>query len=185
MFNRLTGRLSWPSPAMVVAVAALVAVLGGTAYASSSTGNGRSRPATATANVTSGGVAPNAFYHQSTTILGSCTPIATAPAKKGLVVTDVELNIYADPSPGPGNNVLLSTGAGCTTLVGDVNPASIGETDFSFGPGLALAAGQSLYASQELQVAGETYVNGYTVASSEVTATPTMAGHPGVPPQDH
>jgi hypothetical protein len=123
---------------------------------------------------------PNTFFHQTTFhIAGAsgCTVIATAPAGRALIVRQVRVNVFADSSPGQGNNVSLYAGGSCSTAneVGDVNPASVGQTIVSFEPGLVIPAGSTMTALALGGVETETFVDGYTVPSTVAQSANVIA----------
>ena len=75
---------------------------------------------------------------------------------KALIVRQVRINTFENPTPGTGNNVILWVGTGgCDQLVGDVNPASIGLDTVTFDPGLGIPAGSKLFAYKQGGVSAE------------------------------
>jgi hypothetical protein len=117
--------------------------------------------------------APADFYHLATfgtDNTSGCVVIATPPAGKALIVRQVRVNVFSDPAPGPDNNVAIYADSTCTNEVGDVNPATVGQTTISFDPGLAIPSGSGLSASiaPHASVRAEEYVDGYTIVSTSV-----------------
>ena len=94
------------------------------------------------------------------------------PARgKALVVKQVRLDVYLDPSPGEGQNVSLWVGPDCSTdIVGDANPAGIGQIVIPFDPGLTVPKGSSLRIAARGAVQTEVYVDSYTVGAGQVPA---------------
>jgi hypothetical protein len=125
-------------------------------------------------------VPPVSYYHNGTFTLDAasgCTMIAAAPEGKALIVRQVRIDVYADPSPGSNNYVALYADSACLTVVGDVNPGALGQTIVSFDPGVSIPQGSAMYASLSGAVQAETYVDGYSVdptvaPSANVTAPP-------------
>jgi hypothetical protein len=80
--------------------------------------------------------------------------------------------VFENPSPGAGQNVDIFTGKSgiCTspTLVGDVNPPTVGQFVVPFDPGLGIPAGSVLSAICFGKLACEVYVDGFVVASDVV-----------------
>lgn len=121
-------------------------------------------------------VAPSSFY-QPAPINYSTTaflPVATPPSGKAVVITYLHTDIGADPTPGPGNDVIYVIGnAACTARVGNweaiISPAMDGEQDTPLYPGLATPHGESLCATEGGGVVAAGGVSGYTVPSKEVT----------------
>lgn len=136
---------------------------------------------------------PAAFFHTTGTNLmpGSCTVIATAPATTALIVRQVRLDVYQDPTPGSANNIEIMVGD-CSLghMVGDVNPPGVGPSIVTFDPGIGIPPGVHLYASTQGGVAGEAYVDGYRVAASAVphtgvAAAPTVRRQPAAGAGSH
>jgi len=124
--------------------------------------------------------APSAFVHGS--VLGmerpGCVLVFAAPTGKALIVRDVRVDVYGDPTPGSGNTISFYTGTGCASIVADVNPPGVGETVLPFDPGLAIPQGQGLYATTGGNVEAETYADGYTVPATQVPASAVrVTGH--------
>jgi hypothetical protein len=117
--------------------------------------------------------APADFYHAATFATDNttgCVVIATPPVGKALIVRQVRVNVFSDPAPGADNNVAIYADSTCTSEVGDVNPATVGQTTISFDPGLAIPAGSAVSASipPHASVRAEEYVDGYTIVSTAV-----------------
>ena len=119
-------------------------------------------------------VEPTSFFHSTTlgfTHASGCVLIAAPPSGKALIVHEVRIDAYADPSPGESQNVVMYAGTDCTgAIIGDVNPPSLGATTVPFDPGLAVPSGSGLSANINGNVAVEVYVDGYSVASSVAPA---------------
>jgi hypothetical protein len=190
-----------PSPALVLAALALLLAAGGGAFAAvRSTGSAVNivdkSTAANVAKVTSGGslqisgavtaTPTSASNYLEGNVFGltssrGCMPVLAPPSGKAMIVTDLEVDTFNDPTPGPSNNVMVFVGA-CTQAVADVNPASVGGTPISLGAGVAIPAGSELSAFADGGVQAEVYAYGYSVSASSV---PSIAefGPGGLPPQ--
>jgi hypothetical protein len=138
-------------------------------------------PMTVDGTVTDQLAAPSAYLHSvkfAITSTSGCVAIAQPPANKAMVVREVKVDVFNDPSPGPSQNVEIFSGTGCNTFVGDVNPATVGETVLPFDPGLAVPAGSGLSAAAGGGVQAEAYVDAYQVPASAVPAGAAVAAHP-------
>src|SRR5262245_36370971 len=101
-----------------------------------------------------------------------CTLVAEPPPGKALVVRQVRVDTYADPTPGPGHAVVIVVGSSCVTgVVGDVNPATVGQDIMTFDPGLGVPAGSHLLAFVTGALQAEIYTDGYLVPAKQVPAT--------------
>jgi len=114
--------------------------------------------------------APAADLVRGGTSVVNCVAVLTPPAGKALVITSIHVNVFANPTPGFANNVLLYSGASCAQLLDDVNPAGIGVTALDYGNGIAIPAGGALSARRQGGVQAEVYAFGYTVAADQVPA---------------
>jgi hypothetical protein len=115
---------------------------------------------------------PNAFFHSFAGFnSATCKSVAVAPTGKALVVTQVYLDIYANPAPGAGQQVIFYTGLAndCNgAVVRDLNAPGIGGFVVPFGPGLGIPAGTALNARVTGSIQAEAYTDGYTVSSKSV-----------------
>jgi hypothetical protein len=195
MFRHL-GR---PSPALLVAFVALLVALGGTAYAATTivniadpatpankakvdatgklaVGDGTG-PLTVDGTTTAQAAPASAFYHRGGAVFGGgvCSPIATPPAGKALIVRDVRVNVFQDPSPGTSQYVAFVVGPADTNCsgggAGEINPPTIGQTVMPFDPGLGVPAGYALSAVASGSVNAQTWVDGFVVPPSSVPST--------------
>lgn len=108
---------------------------------------------------------------------GGCLVLATPPAGKAMIVDQVRVNVTSDPAPGSGHNLGFYTGQ-CVRFVGEVTPATVGQTAMTFGAGLGINAASnlpSLNVQQNSAVAANVFVDAHTVASSAVPATGVQA----------
>jgi hypothetical protein len=102
----------------------------------------------------------------------ACEVLIGPPAGKALIVREVLVDTYLDPTPGPGNGVFVYSGAGCTGYpVLEVNPATIGLTVIPLEPGLVVPAGSILYAVAGGGVRADVQTVGYTVSASSMSGT--------------
>jgi hypothetical protein len=187
-------RVRPPSPALVVALLALLLAAGGGAFAAvRSTGNAVNivdgTTAANIAKVSSGGslqvsgsvtstptAATNylrgaAFGLSST----ACRVVLTPPSSKAMIVTEVVVDTYADPSPGSGQavGIWVTSGGSCSQEVADVNPPTVGPAVVQFSPGLTVPAGSSLAVDVRGGVQAEAFAYGYSLSASSV---PPIAG---------
>jgi hypothetical protein len=185
---------------MVVAGAALFIALGGTGLAATGTvvniadGTNAARVAHVNASgglqvagtVTAQLAAPVNYVHGSSFGISNtvgCVQIATAPPTNAMVIREVKVDVYNDPTPGTGQTLEIFQGASCVTLIANLNPNSVGQVVVPFDPGVAVPAGSSLSAQATGSVRAETYTDGYLVPSSQVPAAPvatitSSSGHP-------
>jgi hypothetical protein len=183
---------------MVVAGAALFIALGGTGLAATGTvvniadGTNAARVAHVNASgglqvggtVTTQLATPANFAHPFVINVSSasgCVKIANAPVGQALVVRQVRIDVFLDPTPGANQDIELFQGGSCVTLIGDVNPSSVGQIVVPFDPGVGVPSGSSLSALVTGSVKAETYTDGYLVPSAQVPAAPgktiANAGH--------
>jgi hypothetical protein len=177
-----------PSPALVVAVLALLLAAGGGAFAAvRSTGNPVNIvDGTSAANVAkvsssgslqvSGSVTVSqasasnylrgaAFGLSST----ACQSVLSPPSGKAMIVTEVVVDTFSDPSPGSAQAVGIWLGSGgCQQEVADVNPPTVGPAVVNFAPGLAVPAGATLSVDVRGAIQAEAFAFGYAVSSSSV-----------------
>ena len=114
---------------------------------------------------------------------GICTPVATPPAGKALIIKSVVLDTYNIASPGIGKNTLFWVGINpCQTLVLDINPPGVGVISVPFEPGLAVPTGKRLWVSAGA-ISTEVYVFGFTVPADTVPRTSLSVSATGRPPQ--
>lgn len=104
-----------------------------------------------------------------------CIPVYTAPAGQSLILQQVTLDVFADPSPGSGDDIALSTDSQCQNLLLDDNPAATGAMVFPLGSGVVVPGGHSIYAIAKDEVEGEIYGYGYLVPIADAPS-PTLAG---------
>jgi hypothetical protein len=186
-------RFGKPSPAMVVAIIAVVVATAGTAFAATGQlvnivdpGNAARAAkvdSTGKLNVGDGsgplsvdGTTTSRESPASTLVRGraiapsSCSQILAAPAGKALVIKTIHVDTYSNPSPNQGNYVGIYVGASCDSLALFVNPATLGLTSIPLDPGVTVPAGKSLSALSGGSVGVEVYAMGYTVPASSVPA---------------
>jgi hypothetical protein len=201
-------RFSRPSTGTILGGAALFVALGGTAMAAASAVNiadptTPSRIAhvdasgklevgdgagalTVNGTVTTQQAAPGSFVHGAAFGLSStrgCVKIANAPADKAMIIKEVRVDVFADPSPGIGQTVELFSDPSCAVLVADVNPPGLGQTVVPFDPGVGIKAGSAMGAIVSGSVQAETYSDGYLVSSSLVPSAPPAGQQPAMRPR--
>ena len=189
-------RFSKPSPAMVVAVVAVVIAMTGTAFAASGQlvnivdpGNAAQAAKVDTAGKLNVGDGSGKLTVDGTTTsressadtlfrsfafpgsAGTCVPLATPPSGKALIIKSVALDTVIIDSPGPGKFAGLYLGSqGCERLVMEINPPGVGLLNQPFEPGLAVPAGQQLWV-RAFTINPEAFAFGYTVPASTVPAS--------------
>jgi hypothetical protein len=187
-------RLGKPSPAMVVAIIAVVIATTGTAFAATgqlvnivdpsnasraakvdaagklNVGDG-SGSLTVDGTTTSRESVPSTFFRSIMVPTTTCTPLATPPANRALIIKSVALDtISIDSPPGGGKFAGLYLGTnGCERLVLEINPPGVGLQNQPFEPGLAVPAGQKLWI-HAFNIFSEAYSFGYSVPASSVPA---------------
>jgi hypothetical protein len=102
----------------------------------------------------------------------TCRQIIAAPAQRGLVITDVHMDVYRVVSPGQGTAVMMSVQSTCEFPIFWHNPSELGMTALPFASGLAVPAGGGLYAKAVGDVGVEFYTYGYKVPAEAVPAAP-------------
>ena len=118
-----------------------------------------------------------AFDSGSLSSSSGCFKVASIPSTEGYVLRQVQVDVYADPSPGIGQHVLVTDGAGCGgTIISDVNPGSIGVTVVPFTPGIAVAPGGAISVEALGSVVAEIYALGYTVPPGDVPSSTAVVG---------
>jgi hypothetical protein len=178
-----------PSPALVIAILALLFALGGGAYAAvRSTGSAVNIVDGSTAanvakvsssgslqvsgSVTATAASPTNYLRGAAFGLSAtaCHTVLTPPTNKAMIVTSVEVDAYADPSPGSGQavGIWIGTGTSCNSEIADVNPPTVGPYTVTFSPGLAVPAGSMLGVDVRGGVQAEAFAFGYSVSSSSV-----------------
>lgn len=182
-------RLSRPSTGTILGAIALFIALGGTAFAASATvvniadpttpahkahvnssGQLQTSGSTSVTNTVNTELAPSsAFLHGENGAQSSaCSVVLTPPRGKAMIVRQVRINVFQDPSPGENQVVNIFTGIDCNSFVGAVNPPAAGETILPFDPGLGIPAKSALSAETGGSVEAEVFADGYSVPSSQV-----------------
>lgn len=117
--------------------------------------------------------APSAYLHTATfsiTQARGCVQVAQPPTSQAMVVGDVRIDVFNVSTTGPDQDIALYGDSTCTTQVGDVNPATVGETTLPFDPGLAIPAGSGMSARALGTVEAEVYTDAFAVPASAVPA---------------
>jgi hypothetical protein len=195
-------RISRPTTGTVLGAIALFVALGGTAIAAGATVVNIADPAKpanvahvdASGRLQVGGAAavtntvntelapPSAYVHSTTFAITSgrgCLLLAQPPAGKALIVREVRVDVFGDPSPGPDEDIVIYSDNSCTNQVADVNPATVGETVLPFDPGLGIPVGSGISARATGSVEAEAYVDGYSVSATSVpAASPATTSQP-------
>jgi hypothetical protein len=115
-------------------------------------------------------VPPSTYFHAANydlTNSDGCFAIAMPPSGKSLVIRQVRVDVWKDPTPGQGQYVGIYPNGSCSGAdVGEVNPAGFGQTIVPFDPGLAVPNGSSLGLFVGGNVGVVVYVDGYQVPSA-------------------
>jgi hypothetical protein len=121
--------------------------------------------------------APSTYVHDAALNLqssGVCVEVATPPAGKALIVRQLRIDVFNDPSPGIGQNVEIFDNDSCSgNPMADLNPPTLGETTLPFDPGFGVPAELTGLVGGSVQA--EVYTDGYLVASSQVPPTGVTA----------
>jgi hypothetical protein len=114
-------------------------------------------------------VPPSSYFHKAYLGAGpACTPIATPPAGKALIVREVR--VHSAYTSATFLAVYANTDCSLSGIVGEADlPIASGYT-ITFNPGIAIPAGGTLSANGGTGVSGDFYVDGYTVSSPVVPA---------------
>jgi hypothetical protein len=190
-------RFSRPSTGTILGAIAVFVALGGTAVAATGTLVNIADPTTPAnlAHVDASGklqasvgntvntqlTAPNTYLHTTTFAIVSsrgCLVLATPPSGKAMIVREVRVDVFGDPSPGPDQDLTIYRDNTCTSQVADVNPGTLGETVLPFDPGLGIPANSGISARATGAVEAEAYVDAYSVSSGSVPTTPASASQP-------
>jgi len=121
----------------------------------------------------------SSFRSLGTTNGSQCVTVAAPPSGKGLVITALNIDTWANPSPGSGSYYYLGVAASTACGSGPIallnNPPGIGLDVPNVGLGISVPAGQVLWVfTNNLSV--EVYAYGYSLPSSAVPGTATPAG---------
>jgi hypothetical protein len=138
-----------------------------------------------TGSVTATPAIPSNLVSSAVTGLNSgsgCVMVIAPPSGKAMVLKQVTVDTFFDPSPGNGQNDVLYKGTTCGTPFVDVNPPTVGATVLPLEPGIAIPAGTAVWARAGAQIRAEVYAYGYAVSSSSVPAS-AAAGPADVPQQ--
>jgi hypothetical protein len=117
---------------------------------------------------------PANYYADADSGVTSPTPVAVAtpPSGDGLVVTSVSISAYSVTSPGASVINLIVEPSGCTGYLGGfqhgVYPDSVGATELTFNPGIAIPSGDVLCAQAGFGAAAYVEVVGYTGSSASI-----------------
>jgi hypothetical protein len=108
----------------------------------------------------------------------------TPPTGKAMVLTQALVDVFADPSPGPSQNIELFKGPSCGgDVFADVNPPTVGVTVLPLDPGIGVPSGSAVSTFASGSVEAELYLFGYAVSSASVPAS-APAETTGVPRQN-
>jgi hypothetical protein len=175
LLNRL------PSAGTVLGFAAFFVALGGSAVAVTSAVNiadGRNPQFLAavdrTGRVQIGQAPATQFFHKlrpGFNANNGCVVIASPPENTALIVRQIRLDVFVNPSPGNFQNVFLYADTTCSTEIGDVHPPTVGQFTVTFDPGLGIPAGAGISAFVQGSVSVETFTDGYTVPKSAVPSS--------------
>ena len=108
-----------------------------------------------------------------------CVPLYIVPAGDSLVLTQLTIDTWVDPTPGTSNNVIFWTGTSgtkCMNPIGDVNPPTFGDTVLPFSPGYVVPAGDDVAGIAGGGVSAEVYAMGYLVPVADAPHLTGVAG---------
>lgn len=108
-----------------------------------------------------------------------CVSLYTVPAGDSLILTQLTVDTWVDPTPGASNNVLFFTGTSatkCLNAINDVNPDTFGDTVVPFSPGIVVPAGDDVAAVANGGISTEAFGTGYLVP---VADAPHLTGVSG------
>jgi hypothetical protein len=197
-------RFSRPRTGTILGAIALFIALGGTAFAASATvvniadpttpahkaqvnssGQLQTSGSTSITNTVSTELAPSsAFLHGENGAQSSrCSVVLTPPQGKAMIVRQVRINVFADPSPGESQDVAIFTGIDCNSFVGEVTPPTAGETILPFDPGLGIPAKSGLSAETGGSVEAQVFADGYSVPSIQVATSGVRSTGIKAPPR--
>jgi hypothetical protein len=130
--------------------------------------------------ILSAAASPANYYGSADVVVGSSdyVAIASPPSGDALVVTSIDDDVYADPSPGAGQfDTFLIGSSSCSANEGiydhALNPPTVGNIAVAFNPGLVVPSGDALCGLGGGSVEGEADVIGYTVPAADAPS-PTV-----------
>ncbi|HEX8102937.1 MAG TPA: hypothetical protein VF533_10005 [Solirubrobacteraceae bacterium] len=127
-----------------------------------------SGPLTVDGTTTSREALPTTFSTVATSLTSTdCTPIATPPTGRALIVKSISVDVFGLASPSGSTYVAL--GVACAGAA-YVNPSSLGVTTIPFEPGYVVPAKTQLMAYRSGDVQAVVTVTGYTVPASQAPA---------------
>ena len=119
---------------------------------------------------------PEKYRRGGVTVVSSgCYPLILAADNKALVVNDITVETYSNPSPSQFDWVAAWADVACSDLIGYVTPTGTGLSHFQLGPGLAIPAGGGVYVTQQSEVAAFVTAFGYDVPAVAVSAETAAA----------
>jgi hypothetical protein len=185
-------RFGKPSPALVVAIIALIAALAGTALAATGQivniadgttvsnlakvdSTGKLNVGDGSGSMTVDGAVREANLGTFTRFTvfpatNTCAKLAAPPAGKALVVKTIHADMYQVDAPGANRYIAFYVGA--NPCVGGhvltLHPDGVGLDTVPFEPGLIVPGGQELNVVVTAGVSAELFGTGYTVSASGV-----------------
>lgn len=124
--------------------------------------------------------APSEMFHTKAVEVAAssnCVQLAAPPKGEAIVIQDVRIDVYNDPSPGQGQYAGLSDG-NCENDIDQVNAGSVGQTNIPFGPGYVTRSTMFVHASGAITF--NAYLDGYLIPAKDVPLTnvvQTTSGH--------
>ena len=184
---------SLPSTGTILGFIAVLISLGGVGYAAGSFVTIVDPQTNAKARVTGGrlevsvdeGVttriaATGAFFHAIRTVGTGCVTLAAPPSGRALVIQQIRVNTFVNPTPNSGNWVAVWLGANCVgTVVATLNPSTLGVTTIPLGPGFAIPQGQVLSTKTFNSVQAEVYADGFSLPAAQVPPVSDVVAESG------
>lgn len=99
-----------------------------------------------------------------------CLPFP-APAGSALMLKQLSVDVYSNPSPGVGDAVGLYATTNCTDLITSVTPSSTGVTVIPFEPGIAIRSGGGFSLLRFGDVLARVNLLAYTMPANAVPAS--------------
>ncbi len=130
---------------------------------------------------------PAHIYHSTSltvTETSVCLVVAAPPVGRALVVRQLRISVYHNPSPGYGQNIDVFANSDCAAggLVADLNPPGLGQIVVPFDLGVGIPASSAMAVRvYGTSIWSDVYVDGYTVAPNQVPAAAKITRARGGP----
>ncbi len=113
--------------------------------------------------------------------VNGCFEVPTSLTKSSaFILKTAEIDIWSLSGSGPYINASIYTGPDCgvSNIIGDDNPATVGDSSITFGPGFAVAKGKRLSVYFSGSIGAEVYLYGYKVPAADVRASTSVLQGP-------